>query len=177
MENKSREDQVRYLLDRIEIQDVLARYAAGQDSHQGDDYQILAEWDRVFAPDATVDYTQAGPGFGKFSYQELAKVMRGDENGKGVMNGAFKKWQHMLGLPLVEIQGDTATARHDLLATHVGRTNVGTPWHLFDACTFHDNLVRTEHGWRIQFRRLEVHYVEVIETIQHKSSIEDLIGR
>jgi hypothetical protein len=177
MNEKSLEQKVQYLLDRIEIQDVIARYAAGQDNHQGDDHRILVEWDQTFTPDAVVDFTQAGPGFGKFSYRELAKVMRGDEDSKGSMNASFQKWQHMLGLPLVEVHGDAAVARTDLLATHVGRTNVGTPWHLFDACTFHDELVRTEHGWRIKYRRLEVHYVEIIETIRHPKSVEDLIGK
>ena len=41
---------------------------------------------------------------------------------------------------------------------------------------FHDELVRTKHGWRIKYRRLEVTYVEVIETIQHKHTVPALIG-
>jgi hypothetical protein len=176
MGKSSLEDNMRYLLDRIEIQDVLARYAAGQDNHQDDDHTVLIEWDAVFTSDAIVDFTQAGPGFGKFSYRDLAAVMRGDGSNPGLMNGAFQKWQHMLGLPLVSIDGDSATSRIDLLATHVGRTNTNTPWHLFDACIFHDELVRTEHGWRIKYRRLEVTYVEVIETIQHKHTVQALIG-
>jgi hypothetical protein len=176
MDKLSLEDNMRYLLDRIEIQDILARYAAGQDNHQDDDHEVLIEWDEVFTSDAIVDFTQAGPGFGKCSYRDLARVMRGEEGRSGLMNGAFQKWQHMLGLPLVSIDGDSATSRIDLLATHVGRTNANTPWHLFDACIFHDELVRTEYGWRIKYRRLEVTYVEVIETIQHKHTVPALIG-
>jgi hypothetical protein len=176
MGKSSLEVTMRYLLDRIEIQDILARYAAGQDNHQDDDHGVLIEWDEVFTSDAIVDFTQAGPGFGTFSYRDLARVMRGEEGRPGLMNGAFQKWQHMLGLPLVSIDGDSATSRIDLLATHVGRTNANTPWHLFDACIFHDELVRTKHGWRIKYRRLEVTYVEVIETIQHKHTVPALIG-
>jgi hypothetical protein len=41
-----------YLLDRFEIQDVIARYGRGQDDHQGDDFHILDDWDNVFTPDA-----------------------------------------------------------------------------------------------------------------------------
>src|ERR1700692_1331665 len=168
--------QVQYLLDRIEIQDVLALYASGQDDHQAENSAILEDWDNVFSPDAMVDYTQAGPPFGVFSYRDLAKVMRGDSKTAGLMSGSFRKWQHMLGLPKVTIEGDRATARTDLLATHVGHTNANTPWHLFDAAIFHDQLVRTSKGWRIRLRRLEVIYVEVIETIAPGKTLETLIG-
>jgi hypothetical protein len=138
----------------------------------------VEDWGKVFTPDAVLDYTQAGPAFGeKCSYQQLAEIMRGAAERPGLMSGSFHKWQHMLGLPLVEIEGDTARARTDLLATHSGRTNVGTPWHLFDGCIFHDDLVRTDQGWRIRYRRLEVHYVEIIETLQPGKKLEDLIGQ
>jgi SnoaL-like domain len=169
--------QVQYLLDRIEIQDVLALYASGQDDHQAENSAILEDWDNVFSSDAMVDYTQAGPPFGVFSYRDLAKVMRGDSKTAGLMSGSFRKWQHMLGLPKVTIEGDRATARTDLLATHVGHTNANTPWHLFDAAIFHDELVRTSKGWRIRLRRLEVIYVEVIETIAPGKTLETLIGQ
>ena len=174
---KNLENSVQYLLDRIEIQDVLARYASAQDDHQANDFQISADWSRVFTPDAILDYAQAGPPFGIVSYPQLATIMRGDDKNGGVMSQAFQKWQHMLGLPLVDIDGDTAKARTDLLATHQGRTNVGTPWHLFDACIFHDDLIRTELGWRIQRRRLQVLYVETVRTVPPGTSIESLIGQ
>jgi hypothetical protein len=167
---------VQYLLDRIEIQDVLALYASGQDDHQAENSAVLEDWDNVFSPDAMVDYTQAGPPFGVFSYKDLAKVMRGDRETTGLMSGSFRKWQHMLGLPKVTIKGDRANARTDLLATHVGHTHANTPWHLFDAAIFHDELVRTSKGWRIKLRRLEVIYVEVIETIAPGKTLKTLIG-
>jgi SnoaL-like domain len=171
------ESKVQYLLDRIEIQDVLARYASAQDDHQANDFEISTDWSRVFTPDAILDYTQAGPPFGIVSYPQLVTIMRGDKENGGVMSQSFQKWQHMLGLPLVDIDGDTAKARSDLLATHQGRTNVGTPWHLFDACIFHDDLIRTEQGWRIQRRRLQVIYVETVQTIAPGISIGSLIGQ
>ena len=172
------EGKVQYILDRFEIQDVLARYAAGQDDHQGEQGGTVEDWGRVFTPDAVLDYAQAGSAFGeKCTYRQLAEIMRGAAERPGLMSGSFHKWQHMLGLPLVEIEGDTARARTDLLATHSGRTNVGTPWHLFDACIFHDELVRTDQGWRIRYRRLEVHYVEIIETLQSGKTLEGLIGQ
>jgi hypothetical protein len=166
---------VRYLMDRQEIQDILSRYAAGQDDYQDPDGQLVESWSKVFTDDAVLDYRQAGPQFGVCSYRELASIMRGSADQVGVMSGSFHCWQHMLGLPLVEIVGDRATARTDLLATHVGRTHVGTSWHLFDAAIFHDQLIRTSDGWRIHARRLVVTFVEVIETRAPKD-LASLIG-
>jgi hypothetical protein len=170
------DDKIQYLLDRFDIQDVLALYARGQDDHQGQADGILDDWNRVFTADAMVDYTEAGPPFGIFSHTELAAVMRGLADSPGLMSGSFHKWQHMQGLPTVEIRGDTAKAKTDLLATHVGRTHAATPWHLFDAAIFHDDLVRTPDGWRIAYRRLQVTYVEIVETLSPGKSIESLMG-
>jgi hypothetical protein len=154
--------QIRYLLDRLEIQDLIARYAVGQDAHQHDD-GLLEQWHDVFTQDATVDYSAGG--FRKGTYVELAEWMRGDGIHNGDRNGRmheFTRWQHMLGLPTVTIDGDTATARSDLLATHRAKTDSdGEPgWYFNDACTFHDDFVRTVNGWRIAHRLLEVHWAD-----------------
>lgn len=169
------ETQIRYLADRFAIQDTIARYARGQDDHQGDDHRILGDWDHVFTSDAIVDYSAAGLGNGPFSYRDLALQMRGDGQTPGFMSGGFSRWQHMLGLPTVTIEGNHASAKTDLLATHVGRGDPAAPWHLFDAATFHDELVRTEIGWRISFRRLELHYVEMIRTTDLRGGFEAAI--
>lgn len=46
------DSDVRYVLDRFAIQDVIAGYGLGQDLHQGDneDQDMLAQWARVFTP-------------------------------------------------------------------------------------------------------------------------------
>lgn len=55
------EADVRYLLDRLAIQDVLALYAAGQDDFQGAHFEgTAATWARVFTDDAIVDYSAGG---------------------------------------------------------------------------------------------------------------------
>jgi hypothetical protein len=48
MGTKSLEDNVQYVLDRFEIHDVLARYAAGQDDHQGLEPGTQEAWANVF---------------------------------------------------------------------------------------------------------------------------------
>jgi hypothetical protein len=69
----------------------------------------------------------------------------------------------MLSLPLVSIAGDTAHARTDFFATHRGRADQGWNVHYNATGAFHDDLVRTPKGWRIQFRRLEVYFGDPLE--------------
>jgi hypothetical protein len=150
----SPDTDIRYLLDRLEIQDVIARYALGQNVTQHDDI-LLDLWREVFTPDATLDYGTGG--FGKGTYVELADWMRGD--GPDGRMYEFTRWQHLLGLPTVTIDGDTATARTDMLVSHKAKPDAAEQdpsWYVTSAFALHDNLVRTADGWRISFRRLEV---------------------
>jgi hypothetical protein len=70
------EGELRKVIDRLGIQDAISRYSMGQDAHQGDDADILQQWDETFSSDGTVDYSAAGGPVG--TYRELAKWMRGD---------------------------------------------------------------------------------------------------
>ncbi len=155
------EAALRYLLDRLEIQDVIARYALGQDSHQGDDSNILQQWDEVFTADSVTDYSVSGAPVG--SHRDLAAWMRGDAKTQGRM-GVFCNWQHMLGLPVVTVQGDKATARTDYFATHRTKPSQGDV-HFNASGAFHDGLVRTERGWRIRHRRLEVYFADPLQVV------------
>ena len=149
------EGDLREVVDRLGIQDAISRYSMGQDAHQGEDADILQQWDETFSSDGTVDYSAAGGPVG--TYRELAKWMRGDGDTLGSMSG-FSNWQHMLSLPIVDLSGDTARARTDFFATHRGRADKGMNVHFNAAGAFHDHLVRTKAGWRISFRRLEVYF-------------------
>ncbi len=153
-------DPALYAMDRIGIQDTISRYSMGQDAHQGDDSNILQEWERTFASDGTVDYSAAGGPKG--SFRELAKWMRGDGDSPGSMS-YFSNWQHMLSLPMVKLLGDVAEARTDFFATHRSRGDTGTNVHYNAAGAFHDDLVKTEAGWRIKFRRLELYFADPIQ--------------
>jgi hypothetical protein len=151
---------LRKLLDRQDIEDTISRYSMGQDAHQGEDSNVLQQWNETFAANGTVDYSVAGGPVG--SYQDLAKWMRGHAGKPGSMSG-FSNWQHMLSLPLVTISGDTAKARTDFLATHRGRADHGMDVHYNASGAFHDDLVRTADGWRILFRRLEVYFGDPLQ--------------
>jgi len=137
------EGDLRTVMDRLGIQDTISRYSMGQDAHQGEDSNILQQWNDTFSPDGSVDYSAAGGPVG--TYRELAHWMRGDADTPGSMSG-FSNWQHMLSLPIVLLSGDTATARTDFFATHRGRADKGMNVHYNAAGAFHDELVRTEAG-------------------------------
>lgn len=156
------ERQLQYALDRIDIQDVIARYSLGQDMHQGEDTNILEQWDRTFSPDGEVDYSAAGGTVG--SYRALANWMRGGEGQVGSMN-SFSNWQHMLSLPNVQVDGDTASARTDFYATHRSKQEQVTATHFNAAGAFVDQLVRTADGWRIRFRKLEVYFGDPLAVV------------
>ena len=153
-------DRIQTVIDRFDIQDTISRYSMGQDAHQGDDSNILQQWDDTFSSNATVDYSVAGGPIG--TYRELARWMRGEGGEAGSMSG-FTNWQHMLSLPIVTLSGDTATARTDVFATHRGRADQGANIHYNAAGAFHDDLVRTDQGWRIRFRRLEVYFGDPLQ--------------
>jgi hypothetical protein len=154
---------LRKVLDRQDIQDTISRYSMGQDAHQGEDSNILQQWDETFAANGTVDYSVAGGPAG--TYRELAKWMRGNAGKPGSMSD-FSNWQHMLSLPLVTLSGDTAKARTDFLATHRGRADQGMDVHYNASGAFHDDLIRTDDGWRIQFRRLEVYFGDPLQIVK-----------
>lgn len=154
--------QVQYLLDRLAIQDVLATYALGQDDFQGNQYEGTQEtWSRVFTDDGECDYSEGG--CPRAHWRDMLAWMRGTPAKPGVMTGVFGNWQHMLGLPLVTIDGDSAHARHDLLATHTTIDGTDGGYHYYDACTFNDDFVRTPAGWRIKLRVLTVHWAGALQ--------------
>jgi hypothetical protein len=72
------EADLRYVLDRFAIQDVIAKYGLGQDLHQGDneDQNMLAQWAEVFAPDAVIDASAVGLS-AELGLAEYVDFMRG----------------------------------------------------------------------------------------------------
>ncbi|QUQ63695.1 nuclear transport factor 2 family protein [Kutzneria sp. CA-103260] len=149
------EAQLRHLSDRFEIQDIVVRYGLGQDLHQSGDNNVLAEWDQVFTPESTVDYSAAGTPSG-IGYKELADIMRRP----GGSMSHLRNWQHFEGLPTVLIDGDTATARTPHIHTHKGNGD----WNLIETGFFVDRLERRPEGWRIVHRKLEILWMDTFPT-------------
>jgi hypothetical protein len=125
--------------DRIEIGDLIARYAHAIDDR---DYDAL---DRIFTPDATIDYTELGGEKGTLAETKryLAEAM-----------GGFGSYQHMSATTRLDLDGDRAKARtilfNPMMMKHEGEDRM-----FFIGLWYRDDLVRTEAGWRIAHRREE----------------------
>ena len=120
--------------DRMEIADLLARYSAAIDGSRWNDL------DRLFTPDAVIDYTEMGGIRGSLGEQKefLAAAMPG-----------FAGFQHLTATSTFDIEGDTARVRticfNPMVVTDEQQV-------LFCGLWYRDVLVRTEDGWRISER-------------------------
>jgi SnoaL-like domain len=123
--------------DRFEIQQLLIDYSTAIDKRQFDDL------DRVFTPDAYIDYRAMGGIDGRFPEVKtwLAQVLPN-----------FPAYAHMLGNFDVRIDGDTASSRTICFNPMVlgGEQNQI----LYCGLWYEDEFIRTAEGWRMS-RRVE----------------------
>ena len=122
--------------DRLEIQQLLVDYASAIDQRRFDDL------DRIFTPDAYIDYRAMGGIDGPYPTVKawLAEVLPN-----------FQAYYHLLGNFDIRLAGDTAS----------GRTMCFNPMKLSDdgqilfcALWYDDDFIRTAEGWRMT-RRVE----------------------
>ena len=116
--------------DKLEIHELLARYARGVDL---EDWEL---WKSVFTPDATLDYTSAGAPAG--SSDEIAAWLE-------AAMATIPMKQHYITNIEVDLDGDRARVRAMFfnpmqLPGVDGQSSCGGYYH-------HD-LVRTPDGWR-----------------------------
>ena len=130
------------LSDRFEIQDLLTDYCHAIDSRNFD------ALDLIFTEDAFIDYTAVGGAKGDLTETKayLSKAL-----------SKFSGMQHMLGLPQIKLDGDTAKAR-TICFNPMVLDRDGKPHVFFVGIWYVDDLVRTEHGWRIKHRAEEFSY-------------------
>jgi 3-phenylpropionate/cinnamic acid dioxygenase small subunit len=134
------EPVLRELIDRQEITALLVRYGTSLDDR---------DWDRLrtcFTPDATGDYDPRAPNFeGYAAIETLCRTMLEPLDAS----------QHLIGNFELEIHGDTAMSRCYVRAQHVKQSCQGGP--LFEvAGSYHDELTRSDDGWRIHKRKMVV---------------------
>ena len=139
MENRRMTLSLQEVFDRIEIDDLLTRYATAIDTK---DYELL---DSCFVPDADIDYVSSGGIAGK--YPEVRAWL---EKALAI----FPVTLHSLSNSEITLDGDRAQ----------GKTLVTNPMCMRDAegqqtiftvyAYYEDELVRTDQGWRIA-RRFE----------------------
>ena len=119
--------------DRLEIQDLLARYSAAIDTRSWDDL------DDLFTADAQVDYTQTGGIAGSLAEQKayFAQVLP-----------MFKGSQHLTATSTIVVHGDQAQVKTVCFNPMV----VDDQQVYFVGLWYRDVLVRTSTGWRFQER-------------------------
>lgn len=122
--------------DRLAIQDAIARYAVTVDAG---DFDAL---DELFTPDARIDFSAFG---GPVGPPSEIKLFLADSL------GLFRRTQHLMGLPVITLAGDHATARTP--CTNPMVLPDGQVWLI--GLWYDDELVRTEGGWRFAARRQE----------------------
>lgn len=122
--------------DRLEIQQLLVDYATAIDQRRFDDL------DRIFTPDAYIDYRAMGGVDGPYPQVKtwLAEVLPN-----------FPAYYHLVGNIDIRLSGDTATGRamcfNPMQLSPDGQV-------LFCALWYDDEFVRTAQGWRLT-RRVE----------------------
>jgi hypothetical protein len=123
--------------DRLEIEDVLTRYAWSIDTGNFDGL------DDVFTPDASVDYTSAGGIKGAYPEVKawLASVLP-----------HFPAYQHLVTNKDIQLDGDRATSRSGFYNPMQQSAEGGGTSLFFVGGEYHDKLVRTPAGWRISER-------------------------
>jgi 3-phenylpropionate/cinnamic acid dioxygenase small subunit len=130
------------ITDRIEIDDLLTRYASALDAK---DWELFST---CFTADAFIDYTAAGGIKGHLPEIRtwLAQVM-----------ATFPMTQHLVTNRAVQIIGDTATSRCALFNPMGVKDGDGLAVFL-EGGYYRDKLVRTPDGWRIAERVEEPTY-------------------
>jgi hypothetical protein len=122
--------------DRLEIQDLLARYSNAIDTMQWD------ELDALFTEDAEIDYTSMGGIRGTLAEQKAFL----DANLPTIFKPGF---QHMTATSLFDIEGDVAHVRTICFNPMVIQDEKHV---LFCGLWYRDTLLRQDGRWRIRER-------------------------
>ncbi len=147
--------------DRLEIQDLLARYSFAIDER---DWDAL---DLVFTPDARIDYSEAGGASGT-----LAEI----KAWLPVALERFPMFQHMVATTKLDIAGDTASSRTILFNPMTYKAPDGAEQVFFIGLWYRDRLVRTANGWRIAERREEMAYAHNVPPMPPVPAVPARVG-
>ena len=124
--------------DRLEIQQLIVAYSTAIDQRRFDDL------DRVFTPDAYIDYSAMGGIVG--AYPDVKAWLK-----EHLPN--FPAYMHMLGNFDIRIDGDAAESRTMCFNPMVMGGEANQIY--FCGLWYEDEFVRTADGWRMS-RRVEV---------------------
>jgi hypothetical protein len=125
------------IADRLALQDLIARYAVAIDNR---DFDAL---DPMFAPGARIDFSTFGGPIG-----ELAEI----KTFLAESLPMFERSQHMMGLPLIDIHGDAASARTSCSNPMIARKPDGSTSVWLIGLWYDDEFVRMTDRWRFSAR-------------------------
>lgn len=126
------------LTDRVAIADLIARYSVLVDN---------AQWDAVtalFTPDASIDFSAFGAP--AMSPPQLRDFL-------AASLPTFRRTQHLMGLPLIDLDGDAATARTPCLNPMVLDSPDGSTSAWLIGLWYDDTFHRSDSGWRFAARK------------------------
>jgi 3-phenylpropionate/cinnamic acid dioxygenase small subunit len=129
------------LTDRIEIDELLARYSRALD------FRHFDELEEIFTADAEFDAGGLGHPHGPTAIRAMIE---------GTIGG-LDATQHLVGKSIVEFSedGNSAEVRTYLISQHIRESAPGPVKHYFLGGEYADRVVRTPDGWRIAYRRLD----------------------
>ncbi|MFP6626329.1 MAG: nuclear transport factor 2 family protein [Deltaproteobacteria bacterium] len=128
---------VQEISDRLEINDLLVRYTVALDTGQWD---LL---DSCFTADAHIDYKSSGGIEGAYPEVKewLSKVLP-----------TFSAMMHIISNSTVDLNGDRAAAKTYVLNPMQMRSKDASVTEFTVGAYYHDKLLRTDEGWRIEER-------------------------
>ncbi|MFI9048903.1 nuclear transport factor 2 family protein [Streptomyces sp. NPDC053427] len=143
MNTEAMHHQLQRLTDRAEITDLLDRYLRSLDKGRFDE-----AWARAFHTEDVTAEMPIGTVHGRAAL--LAHIRRG--------MALFDRTVHLGTNPVLEIDGDRATARGAQLSTHVLADGSGDVF--LSAGHADSELVRTPDGWRIAATALRIAWTQ-----------------
>jgi hypothetical protein len=146
-------DQVRWLVDRASIDDLVSRFSRDLDDRTLDGRAFDVAWVReYFTDDATVDY----PVGGASGAEDISALI----DGQGM--APFQRTHHLTANHIIDLapddDPDRAGVRFNLIATHV---HAAPPHAHFTVGDYYEGtLVRTSAGWRFSHQSLTVTWTD-----------------
>jgi len=129
--------ELQLLVDRLAVQDLADRYLSGLDDAEFDE-----DWARsIFTEDGRFEFAMGGH-HGVVGMAEFTAAMM----------GKWRRTHHVAAGHLVEIDGDRARVRGNLIATHLHAQEAAEPFQVGDR--FAGDAVRTDAGWRFTAARV-----------------------
>ena len=125
--------------DRIALQDLMLTYAAAIDERDRERYAAC------FADDVEVVGFGSGPIQGRAAWLDYVFSALGN----------YRTTQHLLAPSMISLEGNSASVRTDVQATHV-LTESETDQRLILRATYHSRARRTGDGWQIYRHELVV---------------------